>query len=79
MSNRESRENARPEAWITRRIRMNNRIGKVIEQIRWDLKRGVIDRISIDYILDRAEEILTEDEYDEFSADREYIGVYQSA
>ena len=60
------------------RIRMNNRIGKVIEQVRWDLKRGVIDRISIDYILDRAEEILTEDDYDEFSANREYIGVYQS-
>ena len=57
---------------------MEDRIGKVIEQVRWDLRRGVIDQISIDYILDRAEEILTDDEYDEFSANREYIGVYQS-
>ena len=57
---------------------MEDRIGKVIEQVRWDLKRGVIDQISIDYILDRAEEILDDAEYDEFSANREYIGVYQS-
>ena len=58
---------------------MESRIGKVIEQIRWDLKRGIVDTVSIDYILDRAEEILTEDEYDEFYQGKEYIGVYQSA
>ena len=43
-----------------------DRIGKVIEQVRWDLKRGIVYTVSIDYILDRADEILTEDEYDEF-------------
>ena len=55
------------------------RIGKLIDQVRWDMKRGIIDQISIDHILDRAEEILTEQEYDEFSEGREYIAVYQSA
>ena len=56
-----------------------NRIGRLIDQIRWDMKRGIIEHISIDHILDRAEEILTEQEYDEFSVGREYIAVYQSA
>ena len=55
------------------------RIGKVLDQVRWDMKRGIIDLISIDHILDRAEEILTDEEYDEFSAGKEYIAVYQSA
>ena len=56
-----------------------DRIGKVIEQVRWDLKRGIVDTVSIDHILDRAEEILTEDEFDAFYQGKEYIAVYQSA
>ena len=57
-------------------IRMNIRLDKVIDQIRWDMKRGVVEKINIDYILDRAEEILSDEE---FSEGREYLAVYQSA
>ena len=58
---------------------MNTRIGKVIDQIRWDMKRGVVEKISIDYILDRAEEILNDEEFGDFVEAKECITVYQSA
>ena len=56
-----------------------NRISRMIDRIRWDMKRGIIEQISTDHILDRAEEILSDEEYDEFSEGKEYIAVYQSA
>ena len=60
-------------------IRMNIRLDKVIDQIRWDMKRGVVEKISIDYILDRAEEILNDEEFGDFVEAKECITVYQSA
>ena len=62
-----------------REIKMNTRIGKVIDQIRWDMKRGVVEQVSIDYIIDTAEEMLDDGEFGEFIERREYITVYQSA
>ena len=58
---------------------MESRIGKVIDQVRWDMKRGIVEMVSTDYILDRAEEILDDAEYGEFVENKEYIAVYQSA
>ena len=56
-----------------------SRMDKVLDQVRWDMKRGIIEKVSIDHILDRAEEILTEEEFDGFYEGREYLAVYQSA
>ena len=61
------------------RITDNSRIGRVIDQVRWDMKRGVVEKISIDYIIDTAEEMLNDGEFEEFVESKEYIAVYQSA
>ena len=61
------------------RITDNSRIGRVIDQVRWDMKRGVVEKISIDYIIDTAEEILDDDKFGDFVEAKEYITVYQSA
>ena len=61
------------------RITDNSRIGRVIDQVRWDMKRGVVEKISIDYIIDTAEEILDDDKCGDFVETKEYITVYQSA
>ena len=46
---------------------MRNRyeiIGTVISQIKWSQKIGKIDLISMDDVMDIAEQILTDEEYD---------------
>lgn len=56
-----------------------SRIQRVLDQVRWDFKRGAITVYTIDHILDTAERILTDEEYEIFSGEREYLDVYQSA
>ncbi len=46
---------------------MRNRdkiIGAIIEQIKWSIKIGKINLVSMDDVMDIAEQILSDDEYD---------------
>lgn len=50
---------------------MRNRdeiIDAIIEQVKWSVKIGKIGLISMDDVMDTAEQILTDDEYDTASA-----------
>ena len=52
-------------------------IDMVVEQISWDLKRGAIDLVDREYIAERAEEILTPEQYEIFSMNDGATIVYQ--
>lgn len=58
---------------------MVGRIDKVLAQIKWDMRRGKINVLSIDDILEVAEATLTDEEYERFTTKREYLSIYQSA
>lgn len=58
---------------------MVGRIDKVLAQIKWDMRRGKINVLSIDDILEVAEATLTDEEYERFTTEREYLSIYQSA
>lgn len=52
-------------------------MGIVTEQLAWELERGIVDRIDIDYIEETAEKQLTEEELDIFCEHKAAVTIYQ--
>ena len=54
-------------------------IGIVTERLAWELERGVIDQIDIDYIEETAEKQLTEEELEIFFEHNAAVTIYQDS